>query len=98
MRNLKLCALHWENKLLIKFSALVRYPWVLEKSLRNYKVLTWVTGGTVFSDECTEPTWEVQNPTQTTILSPVKGRSHTFWDFLGKTDGNSDSPLRVNYG
>lgn len=41
---------------------------------------------------------QVQNATQTTILSPVKGRSHTFWDFLGKTDGNSDSPLRVNYG
>lgn len=43
MRNLKLCAPHWENKLLIKFSALLRYPWVLEKSLRNYKVMTWVT-------------------------------------------------------
>lgn len=38
MRNLKLCALHWENKLLVKFSALLRYPWVLEKSLRNCKV------------------------------------------------------------
>lgn len=63
MRNLKLCALHWENKLLIKFSALLRYPWVLEKSLRNYKVMTWVTEEAVFSDECTEPTWEVQTLT-----------------------------------
>lgn len=41
---------------------------------------------------------QVQKATQPTILSPVKGRSHTFWDILGKTDCDGYGPLRVHYG